>query len=65
MENELGGMVAVFVMVFAVILGVFWVFLPLLLLSKLNKLIKVTEESNMLLNVIASHTKPGGAVFPE
>ena len=65
MENELGGMVAVFVMVFAVILGVFWLFLPLLLLSKLNKLIKVTEESNMLLNVIASHTKPGGAVFPE
>ena len=65
MENELGGMVAVFVMVFAVILGVFWLFLPLLLLSKLNKLIKVTEQSNTLLNVIASHTKPGGAVFPE
>ena len=63
--TAIGGVIGIVVVVFLFVVALAWLILPLVIISKLDKLQKLAENSNVLLNIIANHTREKPETFRE
>lgn len=56
-NQVIGSVFVVILAVFLVVVALAWLVLPLVIISRLRKLTEAVDRSNLILNVIANHTR--------